>query len=145
MTDTQRAALVADVIRALEQRGVEREGAELKFRCFYPERHDQGDMHWSVYFNPTKAVWLCRVCGVSGGLLDLADRLGVPRPDREDVQPPRLEDSHPPFAVSIQGSSGAARTLGAAPARKRDSSARFAETTTVRESAQSTREGWRGT
>src|SRR5262249_42096706 len=92
MTDAQRSALVADVIRALEQRGVEREGAELKFRCFYPERHENGDMHWSANFNPAKALWLCRVCPIHGGLLHLADRLGVPRPQREDLLPRRLED-----------------------------------------------------
>jgi hypothetical protein len=92
MTDAQQAALVADVVRALEERGVEREGAELKFRCFRPERHEHCDVHWSAYFNPEKAVWLCRVCSEHGGLLDLADRLGVPLPQREDVLPPRLED-----------------------------------------------------
>jgi hypothetical protein len=92
MTDAQRAALVVEVTRALEQRGVEREGVELKFRCFYPDRHEHGDAHWSASFNPMKATWLCRVCGAKGGVLDLADRLGVARPPRDDGPPPRLED-----------------------------------------------------
>jgi len=92
MTDTEQVVLVAEVTRALEQRGVERDGDELKFRCFYPERHEHRDEHPSAYFNPKKAVWLCRVCKVRGGLLDLADRLGVPRPSRAGVAPPRLED-----------------------------------------------------
>jgi hypothetical protein len=92
MTEAQRAVLVDEVTHALEQRGVEREGAELKFRCFHPERHKHNDMHWSAYFNPAKAVWLCRVCSVRGGLLDLADRLGVPRPQREIPAAAATED-----------------------------------------------------
>src|SRR5262245_36398227 len=92
MTEAQQTALVADVTRALERRGVSREGSELKFRCFYPERHEHGDEHWSAYFNPAKAAWLCRVCGAKGGVLDLADRLEVPRPSREQAPLPRLEE-----------------------------------------------------
>jgi hypothetical protein len=92
MTDAQRAALVDDVIRALEQRGVKRQGAELKFQCFYPEKHEHGDAHWSASFNPVKATWLCRVCRAQGGVLDLAVHLGVPRPPREQGPPPRLAD-----------------------------------------------------
>src|SRR5262249_45935772 len=92
MTYAQRAVLVVEVMRALEQRGVERAGDEFKFQCFFPDRHEHGDLHWSAYFNPAKAAWLCRVCGAHGGVLDLADRLGVPRPPREDPLPPRLED-----------------------------------------------------
>jgi hypothetical protein len=92
MTDTEQIALVAEVTRVLEQLGMRWEGAELKFRCFYPDRHAHGDAHWSAFFNPAKAVWLCRVCGARGGVLDLADHLGVPPPRRDDVSPPRLED-----------------------------------------------------
>src|SRR5262249_22779256 len=64
----------------------------LKFRCLFPERHEHGDEHPSASYNPTKAVWLCRVCGARGGLLDLANHLDVPRPLRDDIPPPRLED-----------------------------------------------------
>jgi putative DNA primase/helicase len=92
MTDAQLDALLPDVIRALEARGVKREGAEQKFRCFYPEKHAHGDRDWSGSFNPAKKVWCCPVCDVSGGLLDLADRLGVRRPQQEGMRPPRLED-----------------------------------------------------
>jgi hypothetical protein len=92
MTDAQRAALVDGVTRALGRRGVKREGSELRFQCFDPDRHANGDANWSAYFNPAKAVWLCRVCGARGGVLDLADRLGVPRPQLDDLRLPRLED-----------------------------------------------------
>ncbi len=94
MTDAQRAVLVVEVMRALEQRGVERAGDELKFQCFFPDRHEHGDLHWSASFNREKAAWCCRVCGARGGVLDLAKHLGVPWPPREDAgpPPPRLED-----------------------------------------------------
>src|SRR5262249_27450647 len=74
MTAAEQEALVVAVTRALEQRGVTREGNELKFRCFFPERHQHGDADWSASFNSVKAAWCCRV---SGGVLDLAERLGL--------------------------------------------------------------------
>ena len=92
MTDAQLDALLPDVIRALEACGVKREGAEQKFRCFYPEKHAHGDRDWSGSFNPAKKVWWCPVCRVGGGLRDLADRLGVRPPQQEGMRPPRLED-----------------------------------------------------
>jgi hypothetical protein len=78
----EQEALVAAVTRALEQRGVKREGDELKFQCFFPERHQHGDADWSASFNPVKAVWCCRVCGIGGGVLNLAERLGIERPQQ---------------------------------------------------------------
>jgi hypothetical protein len=92
MTNAQLMALAAEVTRALERRGAERDGAELKSQCFYPHRHQHGDAHWSCYFNPIKAAWCCRVCGAHGGVIDLAKLLGVSLPARGDVLPPRLED-----------------------------------------------------
>ncbi len=94
MTYAQRAVLVVEVMRALEQRGVERAGDEFKFQCFFPDRHEHGDLHWSASFNREKGVWCCRVCGARGGVLDLAKHLGVPWPPREEAgpPPPRLED-----------------------------------------------------
>jgi excisionase family DNA binding protein len=84
MTYAQRAVLVVEVMRALEQRGVERAGDEFKFQCFFPDRHEHGDLHWSASFNREKGVWCCRVCGARGGVLDLAKHLGVPWPPRKD-------------------------------------------------------------
>jgi hypothetical protein len=74
--------LVRAVTRALEQRGVKREGDELRFRCVFPDRHQHGDADWSASFNPRKAVWCCRVCGGRGGVLDLAKHLGLDVPRR---------------------------------------------------------------
>jgi hypothetical protein len=92
----EQEALVAAVTRALEQRGVKREGDELKFQCFFPERHQHGDADWSASFNPVKAVWCCRVCGIGGGVLNLAERLGIERPQQttttETVYPIRDAD-----------------------------------------------------
>src|SRR5262245_3186306 len=92
MTRAEQDALVVAVTRALEQRGVTREGEEWKFQCFSPEKHRHGDAHWSARWNASKAVWHCDVCDAGGGVLDLAKHLHVPLPVDEDRQPPRLED-----------------------------------------------------
>ena len=53
------------------------ERGEIRFLC---PAHD--DQHPSARWNKAKAVWHCDVCGMGGGALDLAQRLGIPLPDR---------------------------------------------------------------
>lgn len=39
--------------------------------------HCNGDADASADWNLTKAVWICRACGAKGGVVDLAQRLGI--------------------------------------------------------------------
>ena len=55
------------------------EQSEVRFRCPAP---DHPDAHPSARWNRQKATWCCDACHAGGGALDLADRLGVPRPSR---------------------------------------------------------------
>ena len=94
--DPQRSAskqpsceLVACVTTAVEQRAGRRHGREWRFRCLQADRHRNGDAHASARWHEGKAVWHCDVCGVGGGALDLARRLGVLEP--HDRRPNVLE------------------------------------------------------
>lgn len=60
----------------LARSGTQR-GAEIMFRCPI-EGHE--DRHPSARWHTGKLVWRCDVCDVGGGALDLADRLGIERP-----------------------------------------------------------------
>ncbi|MFN8545848.1 MAG: AAA family ATPase [Candidatus Binatia bacterium] len=75
-------ALVAHVTAAVEQRGARRNGIELRTRCVEPARHAHGDAHPSLRWHPDRGVWRCAVCGLGGGAIDLARRLGVELPPR---------------------------------------------------------------
>jgi putative DNA primase/helicase len=77
MSDIALSELVDQATRALERRGgVLREGSELRFRCFFPAKHRNGDANPSAYFNAAKGAWLCRVCGARGGVNALLFNLG---------------------------------------------------------------------
>lgn len=65
-------ALADQVEAAIWDRRGRREGKEIKFLC--PEHNDH---HPSASWNPQKRVWTCRVCQAGGGLVDLAERLGL--------------------------------------------------------------------
>ncbi|MDO8674414.1 MAG: DUF3631 domain-containing protein [Dehalococcoidia bacterium] len=81
--DSQSEAVEAGVMR----RQGRREGAELRFLC---PAHD--DHHPSARYHPTKQVWVCDVCGAGGGLVDLANRLGIATPGRNGSKPPTLAE-----------------------------------------------------
>src|SRR5437870_13073624 len=69
--------LVATITEAVKQRDGRREGREWRFRCPEGAQHHNGDKHPSARWNEEKACWRCDVCGVGGGALDLARRLGL--------------------------------------------------------------------
>jgi hypothetical protein len=71
--------LVATLDRAVLARSGRRSGREVRFLC--PE-HD--DHRPSARWNRDKCVWRCDACGAQGGALDLAQRLGIERPDITD-------------------------------------------------------------
>ena len=74
-------ALIATVTAAVWTRDARRlPGGEIKFRCVDAEAHANGDAHPSCRWNPAKGVFFCDVCRVSGGTIDLAERLGVAVP-----------------------------------------------------------------
>lgn len=52
-------------------------GREIAFTCIRPELHRNGDADPSCRWNPEKQVFLCDVCGVQGGLADLARAFGI--------------------------------------------------------------------
>ena len=72
-----------DFIDALDRAVREREGqddnGEVRFRCPAPEH---ADVHPSAMWNREKGAWRCWSCKAKGGALDLADRLGIPKPRR---------------------------------------------------------------
>jgi hypothetical protein len=70
--------LIAEITAAVMLRDGTPERDEIRFRCL-AEGHP--DDHPSARWNPKKATWCCDVCKAGGGCLDLADRLGLPRPD----------------------------------------------------------------
>jgi hypothetical protein len=76
MTETEQRELTDRAVRLLEARGVHREGGELRFRCFFPDKHRNGDAHPSASFNVVRAVWCCRVCGAHGGVQTILWHLG---------------------------------------------------------------------
>lgn len=65
--------------RALLARNGSREGDEIRFRCPFPESHNNGDANPSARYSPAKNVWRCDACGKSGGWTNLCDLLGVIR------------------------------------------------------------------
>jgi hypothetical protein len=67
--------LLAALERASLERSGRREGREVRFLC---PAHD--DHRPSARWCRDKGVWRCDACGAKGGALDLAQRLGVPRP-----------------------------------------------------------------
>src|SRR5262249_59046899 len=70
-------ALIAAVTSAVWTRDARRlPGGEIKFTCVDAEAHVNGDAHPSCRWNPAKGVFFCDVCRVSGGTIDLAERLG---------------------------------------------------------------------
>lgn len=90
--------LLDAIARCVEERQpagqrAKRRGDELTFLC---PAHD--DSRPSAGWNAKKGVWICRVCGVGGGALDLAERLGLDtvrpadghagRSDRPAPEPP---------------------------------------------------------
>lgn len=76
--DPQRHPAFLDALDAaiLARDGTPEHG-DIRFRCPLP---DHPDKRPSAFWNRAKATWVCRVCGEGGGALDLADRLGVPKP-----------------------------------------------------------------
>lgn len=74
--------LLAAVTAAIEARGCRREGTELRMRCPDPAHED---VHPSARWHPERGVWRCDACGLGGGAVDLAARLGVPLPARDDA------------------------------------------------------------
>jgi hypothetical protein len=74
-------ALIAAVTSAVWTRDARRlPGGEITFRCVDAEAHANGDAHPSCRWNPAKGVFFCDVCRVSGGTIDLAERLAVAVP-----------------------------------------------------------------
>jgi hypothetical protein len=64
--------------RAVMSRSGSPKGDEITFRCPI-EGHE--DRHPSARWNTRKAIWRCDVCKDGGGALNLADRLGIDRPE----------------------------------------------------------------
>jgi len=67
-------ALVASIETALAGRGARRCGSEIRFRCVVVGHEDRRP---SARWHPERHVWRCDVCGVGGGAVDLARRLGI--------------------------------------------------------------------
>jgi putative DNA primase/helicase len=57
------------------------EGPEIRFLC--PAHNDH---HPSARWHPQKGTWCCDACKVGGGTIDLAKRLGVTMPGRQNNQ-----------------------------------------------------------
>jgi excisionase family DNA binding protein len=60
------------VARAMLGEPLKREGVELLYRCSYPERHRNGDVHPSLKVNTKKNVWACFPCNAKGKAWALA-------------------------------------------------------------------------
>ena len=72
--------LVAAVDRAVKGRNARLLSyGEIAFTCPNPDAHTNRDAHSSARWNREKAVWYCDVCGLGGGVVDLARRLGLTR------------------------------------------------------------------
>ncbi|MGH2531567.1 MAG: AAA family ATPase [Thermomicrobiales bacterium] len=72
------SAFLDAIDRAVLGRDGKRERGEFRFRC-PAEGHP--DEHPSARWNREKATWYCDACTAGGGALDVAERLGVPRPE----------------------------------------------------------------
>ena len=70
-----------DFLDRLDSATMSRDGkperGEIRFRCPSGQHQDKTP---SARWNRAKATWTCDQCGVGGGALDLADRLGVEKP-----------------------------------------------------------------
>jgi len=70
---------ISELTRACERRDGTPKRGEVEFTC-PADGHE--DRHPSARWNPAKGAWCCPVCRAGGGALDLADRLGIAKPDR---------------------------------------------------------------
>jgi hypothetical protein len=75
------ADLIANVTRALLQRGGRLRGDWINGTCPFPERHKHGDRHSSFGFNTRTGYGFCHVCG-SLLLRDLCPALEIPAFDQ---------------------------------------------------------------
>jgi 5S rRNA maturation endonuclease (ribonuclease M5) len=71
------AELIEQIEHALTERGAQKRGAELYFRCFNPDAHTNGDAHVSARWHIVKQTWFCDVCKAGGGYINLARELGI--------------------------------------------------------------------
>lgn len=79
--------LVAAVDHAIRGRNARLlANGEIAFTCPNPEAHANRDAHPSARWNREKAVWYCDACGVGGGVVDLARRLGLTRLGRNQAR-----------------------------------------------------------
>jgi hypothetical protein len=83
-------AVLSRIEAALFARRGRRCGADLSFCCPVHE-----DRHPSARWNPAKQVWYCHACGEGGGWKDLAQRLGIERPERIRVRGTRGRRTSP--------------------------------------------------
>lgn len=74
------ATFLADLDAAVMARHGKPERGEVRFRCPSGQHEDR---HPSARWNRTKATWCCDVCNAGSGALDLAERLGVEKPQRQ--------------------------------------------------------------
>ncbi|MDQ3656390.1 MAG: toprim domain-containing protein [Chloroflexota bacterium] len=73
----------SDFLPSLNEAILKREGKKagkdrILFRCPYPNHEDR---HPSCRWDSAKATFYCDICGDGGGALDLADLLGMDRPE----------------------------------------------------------------
>lgn len=114
--------LARDVLAAVQERqGKRRPNGEWRFRCPFPERHNNGDRSPSADYDPDAKVWMCRAgsCNGGGGLLDLAEALGIDLDHYQEpgpVPPPakRQNSHHTNGAKPDLGTFAKARDLDAA-------------------------------
>lgn len=74
------ARIIAEIETAIEGRQPARAGSEIRFLCPVHDDHDP-----SARWNPKKRTWFCDACGIGGGYLDLAQRLGIAVPERSGL------------------------------------------------------------
>jgi replicative DNA helicase len=72
-------AFIQAIDAAVLARAGKPERGETRFRCPSGQHEDR---HPSARWNREKGTWWCDACGAGGGALDLADRLGVEKPDQ---------------------------------------------------------------
>lgn len=67
-------ALLEAIEAALAVRSGHQQGTEVRYRCAEPDHEDR---HPSALWHRQRHVWWCPVCGVGGGSIKLAQRLGI--------------------------------------------------------------------
>jgi hypothetical protein len=84
--------LAQAVGQVLVGRGAVRHGRHLRFLCVaHPDRRPSAD------YEPERGLWVCRSCGVGGGVRDLARRLGIdPGVSASRAKAPRPRIPAPP-------------------------------------------------